>query len=133
MSTTTITSSPSVEDSHKTLAGVKSYSIVSRKDSTTQRLAECLKKNHRVFAALRDPQLLFHNHMPHVSLLAQNDEPILNCMVQILGSAYYLGATPEKLTEICNVEGESLRAVETVPQREALTTKTWKQHLGDKS
>lgn len=52
---------------------------------------------------------------------------------QILGSAYYLGATPDKLEEICEAEGQSLRPVGTVPLREQLTEETWREHLGDKS
>ena len=49
---------------------IPSYSIRSLKDRTTQSLAKCLQKNHTTFAALRDPQLLFHNHMPHVRVSA---------------------------------------------------------------
>ncbi len=45
---------------------IRTYSTRSLKDPTTQSLAKCLQKNHTTFSALRDPQLLFHNHMPHV-------------------------------------------------------------------
>ena len=67
-----------VENGLQQLAKVKSFSIVDQKDPTTQRLAQCLEKNHKVFAALRDPQLLFHNHMPHVSNSPQGTEVVLD-------------------------------------------------------
>jgi hypothetical protein len=81
MPPTTLTGSPPTENGHKHLASVKSYSIVEQKDSTTQRLAECLGKNHRVFAALRDPQLLFHNHMPHVRSSVEDTKTLLNVVI----------------------------------------------------
>ena len=43
------------------------FSVTKLTDGRTQALGECLRGNHEKFVALRDPYLIFHNHMPHVS------------------------------------------------------------------
>jgi hypothetical protein len=43
------------------------FSINKLADDRTKTLADCLRGNHNMFTVLRDPYLIFHNHMPHVS------------------------------------------------------------------
>ena len=50
-----------------TFAELPVFSITKLTDERTKTLAECLRGNHDMFAVLRDPYLIFHNHMPHVS------------------------------------------------------------------
>lgn len=62
-------------DRHE-LNPLPTFSVVKLTDERTRTLDECLKKNHEVYAPLRDPKLWFHNHMPHVSVLTAADLPI---------------------------------------------------------
>jgi hypothetical protein len=51
---------------------------------------------------------------------------------QILGSAYYLGASNEQLKAIAKSEGETLRPHRSVAVQDALSTSNWKQFLNSK-
>ena len=114
------------------------FSITKLTDERTKTLRECLRGNHEMFAVLRDPYLIFHNHMPHVSsfysvfLNAVSRQIADEVCQQILGSAYYLGASNEQLRAIAKHEGEELRPQNTVPVQEALSKSKWRQYLGSK-
>ncbi|EHY52808.1 hypothetical protein HRR83_007641 [Exophiala dermatitidis] len=97
------------------LTPLPTFSVVKLTDERTKTLGECLKKNHEIYAPLRDPKLWFHNHMPH-----------------ILGSSYYLGGSSSKLLEILKAEGEHLRPQETVPPQNPITRENWRSFLASK-
>jgi hypothetical protein len=42
------------------------YRLGEREDDPAKTLAKLLKANHESNAVLRNPRLLFHNHVPHV-------------------------------------------------------------------
>ncbi|KAK9800044.1 putative MGS207 protein [Seiridium cardinale] len=97
------------------IAAVPTYRLEEFTDEPSQTLSRLLKKNHASFAVLRDPRLLFHNHIPHV-----------------LGSSYLLGATPEKLEGIFAREAKELRPIDEVDIQDGVTRENWRDFLGQK-
>jgi hypothetical protein len=63
---------PHADDKHaygskcSSLKELAVFSVAKLTDERTKSLGDCLRGNHEMFAALRDPYLIFHNHMPHV-------------------------------------------------------------------
>ncbi|KAM0243973.1 hypothetical protein ACHAP5_006736 [Fusarium lateritium] len=91
------------------------YHLDERQDQPAKTLDSLLKKNHTAHAVLRDPRLLFHNHLPHA-----------------LGSSYLLGASSAKLEEIYAVEEPLLTAVDSGIVRNAIVADNWRNHLAEK-
>ncbi|KAF4342800.1 hypothetical protein FBEOM_3262 [Fusarium beomiforme] len=91
------------------------YRLDDRQDEPAKTLDELLKKNHASHAALRNPRLLFHNHIPHA-----------------LGSSYLLGASSAKLEEIYTAEEPNLTAVDAGVVRYAIVAENWRNHLAEK-
>ncbi|KAH6986634.1 MGS207 protein [Ilyonectria destructans] len=98
-----------------TLGRAPVYRLIDHKDDATKTLAKLLGQNHAAHAVLRDPRLLFHNHVPHA-----------------LGSSYLLGASSTKLEEIYAGEALNLTAVDGSILRNAITHKNWRVYLGQK-
>ncbi|CZR43972.1 uncharacterized protein FPRO_13780 [Fusarium proliferatum ET1] len=91
------------------------YRLDKQQDEPAQTLDALLKKNHLAHAVLRNPRLLFHNHIPHA-----------------LGSSYLLGASTAKLQEIYHAEEPNLLAVDAEVVRYTIVADNWRDHLGDK-
>ncbi|CAH0003400.1 unnamed protein product [Clonostachys byssicola] len=91
------------------------YRLGEREDDPAKTLAKLLKANHESNAVLRNPRLLFHNHVPHA-----------------LGSSYLLGADSARLEEIYAAEKPNLYDVNSDLVRHVITRDNWRQFLGQK-
>ncbi|KAM5527608.1 MGS207 protein [Fusarium oxysporum f. sp. phaseoli] len=91
------------------------YRLDEQPNEPAKTLDGLLKKNHAAHAVLRDPRLLFHNHLPHA-----------------LGSSYLLGASSAKLEEIYAAEEPLLTAVDGGVVRNAIVADNWRNHLAEK-
>ncbi|KAK2468879.1 hypothetical protein H9L39_19471 [Fusarium oxysporum f. sp. albedinis] len=90
------------------------YRLDERQDEPAKTLEKLLKKNHAANAVLRNPRLLFHNHLPHA-----------------MGSSYLLGASSAKLEEIYAAEKPLLTSVNDMV-RNAIVAENWRDHLAEK-
>ncbi|VUC27462.1 unnamed protein product [Clonostachys rosea] len=91
------------------------YRLGELEDDPAKTLAKLLKANHDSNAALRNPRLIFHNHVPHA-----------------LGSSYLLGADSTKLEEIYAAEKPNLCDITTDLVRHVITRDNWRDFLGQK-
>ncbi|WYZ35412.1 hypothetical protein EsH8_X_000059 [Colletotrichum jinshuiense] len=95
---------------------VPAHYLRERGDPASRTLRELLHRNHTAHAVLRDPRLLFHNHLPHA-----------------LGSSYLLGATEAQLEKIYATESCELDAADDDKfHHERITTDNWRDYLGRK-
>lgn len=51
----------------KTLQPANTYDLTKLSDERSQTIDKLLKKGHVTVAPLREPQLILHSHLPHVS------------------------------------------------------------------
>lgn len=86
--------------------------IETSSDRRARTLKHLLKANHANFSIIYH-NLNFHNHAPH-----------------ILGSAYLLGATTERLNEIYDDEAKQHEAWKDAPNE--VTADDWREYLGKK-
>ncbi|KAH7142685.1 MGS207 protein [Dactylonectria estremocensis] len=91
------------------------YRLIDPKDAATKTLGNLLRQNHASHAVLREPRLLFHNHVPHA-----------------LGSSYLLGASSAKLEEIYASDAPNLTVIDVGVLRNAITRENWREYLGQK-
>ncbi|KAJ5177170.1 uncharacterized protein N7482_003047 [Penicillium canariense] len=81
------------------------------------KLEELLEEGHATTAPLRNPKLIFHNHLPHV-----------------LGSAYALGANIDQLDELYEHEIKGLVHSDDVEMPgDSITPPKWRDFLNRKS
>ncbi|KAI9662138.1 MAG: hypothetical protein M1831_002834 [Alyxoria varia] len=87
---TWLPSAPAIGRRTINLSNVKRHDVETSKDRSARSLKHLIKANHANHSIIYH-NLEFHNHAPH-----------------ILGSAYILGANPDQLTKIYEVESDSL-------------------------
>ncbi|KAK7419034.1 hypothetical protein QQX98_003536 [Neonectria punicea] len=103
------------DTSSNTLDRAPVYRLIVQKNDSAKTLDKLLRHNHAAHTVLRNPRLLFHNHIPHV-----------------LGSSYLLGASSTKLEDIYAAVAPSLAAVDGGVLRNAITRENWRGYLGQK-
>lgn len=59
------------------LTAVHIYDLSQGEDERAQTLRSLLRKGHSAVAPLRNPQLILHSHLPHVSL--EKSEAVQSC------------------------------------------------------
>jgi len=112
------------------------YDVSKLTDKRTQTLRKLLEKGHITVAPLREPEFIFHSHLPHVSShvelkVCHRRLPLTS--TQLLGSAYGLGADSNQLTAtyehaidtLVNIDGTFVRG-------DKITKQDWRQFLQDK-
>lgn len=97
-------------------------------DKRARTLKHLLKANHANHSIIYH-NLEFHNHAPHVSSLKEWGRiSSTKHDVEILGSAYLLGATPEQLNTIYDVESRFLEPWHDSPGE--IIKEDWRESLG---
>ncbi|CZR65089.1 uncharacterized protein PAC_14989 [Phialocephala subalpina] len=97
------------------LSTIPFYDLGKLSDLPSKTLHRLLQESHASLALLRDPNLMFHSHMPHV-----------------LGSSYLLGASSSKLEEIYNYEAGTLKPINSQFILGGITQKNWRDFLAHK-
>ena len=108
---------------------VATYDVETSHDKAGRALKHLLKLNHVNFSICYH-NVQYHNHMPHVCILAKCPIAIDSlCTVQILGSAYILGAGSEHLNDI--YEAESKELDKWVDSPGEVSKHDWRDYLGN--
>lgn len=94
------------------IPSVAIHDVESSPDERAKTLKHLLRANHANHAILFNHQL-FHNHMPH-----------------ILGSAYIIGAEPDHLRHVYDVEARTLEPWRDPPGE--VSRHDWQKYLGDR-
>ena len=115
------------------------YRLTDRKDGPAKTLDRLLRENHASHAVLREPRLLFHNHIPHVRLGILDMTGLTDLWranarnsIQALGSSYVMGASSSKLEEIYAADSPNLTSVDGGVLRNAISRQNWRKYLGQK-
>ena len=105
------------------------HDVETSQDRSARALKHLLKLNHVTFSICYH-NLQYHNHMPHVSIIAKRSNAIRSLTaMQILGSAYILGAGSGHLNEIYEAESKELDVWVDSPGE--VSRHDWKDFLGD--
>jgi hypothetical protein len=112
------------------------YDVTKFPDERTQHLRALLQKGHVTVAPLKDPKLILHSHLPHVScsrhVCVNRELRLIKCS-QFLGSAYALGAGIDQLTR--SYENEILHLIPISRgflRGNAISKENWRKFLGQK-
>ena len=113
------------------------YDLSSPADSREETLRDLLKADHGTIAPLREPNLLLHSHMPHVSISSATCKQLSNLQLltvaQILGSALDLGLGSDFLKEAHDEVVKGLSKIDsTFPRGEKIERSKFKDFIGDK-
>ena len=120
------------------LPPVPVYDVTKFPDARTQTLRALLEAGHVTVAPLRDPELILHSHLPHVCCVAQLHLPstirsYLTTSLQLLGSAYALGANSDQLKRSYEHEITQLVPIARGFTRgDAISKDNWRSFLGHK-
>lgn len=106
-------------------------------DPRSQTLKQLLQKGHVTVAPLREPNLLLHSHLPHVSQDPRRFRSVTRSDTdeneQLLGSAYALGADSKQLTKTYDHEIGSLVPIdERFSRGNKIDRASWRNFLGQK-
>lgn len=106
-------------------------------DPRSRTLKRLLQKGHVTVAPLREPNLLLHSHLPHVSQETRRFRSMIcsdaDGNEQLLGSAYALGADSEQLTKTYEHEIGSLVPIdERFSRGNKIDPASWRDFLGQK-
>ncbi|PYH50237.1 questin oxidase family protein [Aspergillus niger CBS 101883] len=106
------------------LKPVSIYDVTKFPDTRTQKLRSLLEQGHVTVAPLRDPELILHSHLPHICSL-----PWIS-MIELLGSAYALGASSDNLTRTYDHEVTQLVPIARIFIRgTAISKENWRHFL----
>ncbi|KAH8194004.1 hypothetical protein TruAng_011830 [Truncatella angustata] len=91
------------------------YDLTQLQDDSSKALAHLISSNHTNFAVLRDPRLLFHNHLPDA-----------------LCSPYLLGAQRDKLEDIYAAEAKDITNNKDCEIQDGVTYENWRHFPANK-
>ncbi|KAH6645661.1 hypothetical protein BKA67DRAFT_527196 [Truncatella angustata] len=101
------------------------YDLTQLQDDSSKALAHLISSNHTNFAVLRDPRLLFHNHLPDVKC-CPNPYRLALC------SPYLLGAQRDKLEDIYAAEAKDITNNKDCEIQDGVTYENWRHFPANK-